>query len=60
MSRFGILIISLLPVILLALWAVYVLVTRRAKRVALSSGRDDAVERPELTGPEQHKRRKIP
>jgi hypothetical protein len=60
MSRFGILIISLLPVILLAIWAVYFLVTRRTRRAALSASREDATERPELTGREQHKRRQIP
>jgi hypothetical protein len=52
------LILILLPVLLL-IPILYLLFTRRAKGGS-GADRSDAVERPELTGPEQHKRRMPP
>ncbi len=59
MNDYGFLILTVLPVILLAIWAAYVLSTRKTKRRG-SMGRDDRSEPTELTGPEQHKRREMP
>ncbi|MEO6005317.1 MAG: hypothetical protein ABIS43_19350 [Opitutus sp.] len=48
------------PVVLLALWAAFRLMTHRAKGATRGTGREDRTERSELTGNDQQKRRTQP
>jgi hypothetical protein len=59
MSDFGFLLLVAVPIILLALWAAFML-ARRKSGGNLPPGREDSVERRELTGSEQHKHRRMP
>jgi hypothetical protein len=56
----GFYLLLVLPIILLAVWAGYMLATRRKAKGGAGSERADRTERKELTGPEQHKRRRLP
>ena len=55
--NYPLLLLLLGPVVLLALWAAFRLITHRAKGPTSGTGREDSDERPELTGNEQQKRR---
>lgn len=57
--KYGILIFLLVPIILLGIWAAYLLATRKPKGGLSGTGREDITERPELTGREQQKHRPI-
>lgn len=54
---FTFVILLLGPVVLLAIWAIFRLATRKPKGSVRGSPREDAQERPELTGHEQTKQR---
>lgn len=54
---FGILALLLGPVILAAVWAAWLLATRKSKGKVGGTGRQDHTEPRSLTGPEQHKHR---